>query len=316
MSGNAHFCEHRCDTSSLVDEGRIVQTATMRCRFCLNDFEMPAERCPHCAEPGIFPNVEATQEQKGMNELDLHWRAALADAATRGCDAIVQEFAAACTGSSKAVISRWIDEIERLARTDKQIYASYYQQRRAQLRQPDGDKWDALREAADQGLFGEHKEHLRFAALSLDGLGVLNYGDWSMILRTSMIERRASTFVENTAVFVDRKGIPASRVAEQARGYRSSWGDRAKLCVAKLAPAVTPATTAVDFPDLLLEQGPRGKSEDDRFVEVHVWGPLTIRTVEKVVVRSRDTRRTASKARLRALEESLQKVGARFEVRP
>jgi hypothetical protein len=288
----------------------------VRCRACSNEFEMPAERCPHCAEPGIFPNVEATQEQKDLDELDRRLQNALVHAGARGCGALVQDFAAACAGS-QAVISRWIDEIERLARTDKQVYASYYQQRRAQLRQPDGDRWDALREAADQGLFGEHKEHIRFAALSLDGLGVLNYGDWSMILRSPMIERRASTFDENTAVFVDRRGIPASKVAEQARGYRSSWADRAKVCVAKLAGAITSATKTADFAGLLLTQGPAGKSEDDRFVEVHVWGPLTIRTIEKMVLKkTRDTRRLASKARLRALEENLKRVGATLEVRP
>jgi hypothetical protein len=233
----------------------------------------------------------------------------------RGYDGIVRDLLTKAT-DSKAVIGRWIDEIERLARSDKQVYASYYQQRRAQIRQPDGAPWDALREPIDQALFGEQKEHIRFAALTLDGVGVLNYGNWSIVLRTSMIERRASVFEENTAVFAQRRRVPAAEVGAAVRGYRATWGDRAKLCVTKLARAITPDTTPLDFPGLLIKQGSPGQTEDDDFVEVHVWGPLTIRTVEKVILTSsRATRREACDVRLDALREHLEQMNVKLEVR-
>ncbi len=218
--------------------------------------------------------------------------------------------------SAKAVLARGIDEVERLARSDKQIYASYYQQRRAQLRQPDGAPWDALREPTDQALFGEQKEHIRFAALTLDGLGVLNYGEWSLVLRTAMIQRRASIFEENTVLFVRDRKVPAAEVIDHVRGYRAVWDDRAKVCVAKIAAAITSATTPAKFAGLLIDQGSSGKMDADRFVEVHVWGPLTIRTVETVILKkSRDTRRLASKARLKALAEQLKKLDVTLEER-
>jgi hypothetical protein len=277
---------------------------------------MPAERCPHCAEPGIFTNVWVTQQSEDLDALERRYQAALVAAVERGCDTVVRDLMAAAS-RSKAVIARWIDDVERLARGDKQVYATYYQQRRCQARQPDGDPWDALREPTDQALFGEQKEHIRFAALTLDGIGVLNYGDWSLVLRTPMIQRRASTFEDNTAVFMGERKVPLTDIIAAVRGYRASWDDRAKLCVAKLGGAVTPATTPAHFAGLLLMHGPPGKMATDRFVEVHIWGPLTIRTVERVILKkSGDSRRLAKKARIKAIEEQLAKVMVKLEVRP
>jgi hypothetical protein len=47
---------------------------------------------------------------------------------------------------------------------------------------------------------------------------------------------------------------------------------------------------------LLLEQG--GTSEDDEFVEVHIWGPMTVLTMEEVTVTEQNPhrRRTTFKA--------------------
>lgn len=288
----------------------------MECLACRNRFEMPAERCPHCAEPGIFPNVVAAEEPANCAALEKRFQEAIAAAVARGCDHLLRDFFAKLT-TSHAVIARWIGDVERLAQNDKQVYASYYQQRRAQLRQPDGDPWDALREPTDQALFGEHKEHIRFAALTLDGVGVLNYGDWSLVLRTPMIERRASTFEDNTAVLIQRRRIPLAEVNEHVRGFRATWADRGKLGAAKLGAKITPSTSSAEFPSLLMVQGPPGKMDADELIEVHIWGPLTIRTVEKITLtKSRDTRRTASKARLRAIREQLAKVDVELEVRP
>lgn len=179
---------------------------------------------------------------------------------------------------------------------------------------PDDDQWDALRRGTDEALFPGQKEKIRFAALTLDVVGVLNYGACQMTLRTPMIAHRASVFEENTAVFMEKNEIKLKDAPIAAIGYRAPWADRTKICVAKLADEITPATTPGMSPSVLVHQG--ATSADDRFVEVHVWGPMTMRSFEHVVfLRSKDRKRL-HKSDEKALNAQLAKLGAGFEVRP
>jgi hypothetical protein len=90
------------------------------------------------------------------------------------------------------------------------------------------------------------------------------------------------------------------------RGYRATWGERGKLCVAKLAERIDAATSPGAYSGLLLRPG--STSEDGDFVEVHVWGPMTIRTVERVIS-NKPTRHTSRKIKNRATEQRLTKFG-------
>src|SRR3954462_494609 len=107
----------------------------VQCRGCSKPFDMPAVCCPHCAEPATFPNVWAAQQQPNVDELERRFQGALADAKARGCDAIVLAFMAKLAGS-KAVIARRIHDIERLSYSDRECYATYYQQLNAEIRLP------------------------------------------------------------------------------------------------------------------------------------------------------------------------------------
>jgi hypothetical protein len=83
---------------------------------------------------------------------------------------------------------------------------------------------------------------------------------------------------------MDHKHILMSQAASLPEGYRSSWTNRGKLCIAKLADRLDSTTTANDHAALLMKQGKT--SADDEFVEIHVWGPMTIRSFEQVTLRS------------------------------
>jgi hypothetical protein len=288
----------------------------IQCPECRESFDMPVVRCPHCATPAPYPNVWAAQRQDNVAELDRRFQDALADASIRGCAPIVLAFMAK-VAASKAVIARRLHDVERLSYSDREGYATYYQQLNAEIRLPDADEWDQFRRSADEALFPGYKDDVRFAALTIDDRGVLNYGEWSIVLRSAMIQHRTSTFEENSLVFVKAHRIPIAEAEQALRGHRAAWDDRAKLGVAKLAAAITPATKEEDFAGLLIYQGPPGKTADDRFVEAHLFGPLTIRTAEKIVLtKSRDSRRLASKTRLRAIAKNLKAFGVELEVRP
>ena len=60
------------------------------------------------------------------------------------------------------------------------------------------------------------------------------------------------------------------------------------MCLAKLASKLTEKTSVAEFPRLLLTQGT--STARDEFVEVHIFGPLSMKTVSKAVLHSGRTR--------------------------
>jgi len=84
--------------------------------------------------------------------------------------------------------------------------------------------------------------------------------------------------------------------------------------VAKKASELQPNTDPAEFPTLLLQQG--ATSEDDDFIEVHIWGPMTRRTFERVVLEPSPNATRAEKVRLKALKATLDEAGVAVEVRP
>ncbi len=190
---------------------------------------------------------------------------------------------AAAVSAVEVVMNRYFGELDRLAWSDDQVYATYYQKVAAGLQIPGHDSWNRLREIADTILYGDrNKAQIRFAALSLDGIGVANYGDCSMILKKPMIEHRASLFEENSVVFMERHDVRGKLKFVVPVGFRCPWDQRVDLCLAKLTGELHPATAPAEFAGILLFQG--AHSGEDRFVEVHIWGSLTIRSFSRVVV--------------------------------
>ena len=255
--------------------------ASVPCPDCGNEIPQPAERCPHCGRPGIYWNVIAASDAAEQAALERRYQTAKSGAVARKADASLQDFEDAIA-ESKAVIARSEGEVLRLASSTRQLYGTYYQLIEAGLKLPEGSGWDRLRELADTMLFPGYKKDMRFAALTLDGVGLSNYGSCSIVLRDAMISHRASVFEENSALFMERRGIKISRNPNLPKGYRATWDERPKLCVAKLAEKVDSATSSDKYSGLLLKQG--ASSEDDEFIEVHIWGPMTVLTMERVVV--------------------------------
>ncbi len=287
-----------------------------------NDFHCPdcgqvlpesADRCPHCARPGHFPNVRAAEqpEEKAALQKRLEKARRHADAAgTRPLLDVLERRA----GASQAVLCKHVSEVQRLASSEKQGIATYYQSIEAEARLPDGDEWDLLRRQADAALFPGYEKHIRFAALSLDRTGVRNYGACSMTLRADYIAHRSTVFEENSAVFV--KSIRVDRLRKALVGQRAPWKERGKLAAAKLGAGsqLGPHTKEADLPGILLRQG--ATSADDDFIEVHVHGPMTIRTVEHVEIRPRPGDRRLAKPDLDALGDALARFGVKLEVIP
>jgi hypothetical protein len=254
----------------------------LTCGYCSNTFPLSCDRCPHCGEPGIFSNVRAAEEKAEQQALLKRYDKAIKEALARGADSVVNAFEVEITAKAVAVIARSANEVQRLATSDNEVYATFYQLTEARVKVPKGEKWDALRAVADSALFPNYKEHIRFAVLCFSGTGLSNYGECSLVLRTVMIERRASVFEENSVMFMAHKNIRMGKADNLPKGYRAVWDERGRLCVAKLANKIQASTQVSEYEDILMTQG--ATSEDDDFVEVHIWGPMTARTIAEAKI--------------------------------
>lgn len=251
------------------------------CTFCHNHFPASATLCPHCARPALYPNVFAAEDDIEREALDRRYQAARQATKERGADRPVELFESAIA-RSKAVIARPYGEVLRLATSTRELYVTYYQLIGGEMRLLEGSVWDKLRQQADIEFFLGYSKDLRFAALSLDGVGLSNYGACSMVLRDDMISHRASVFEGNSALFVEHLEIKLSRKTDVPKGYRAPWDDRIKLCTAKLGCKIDSYTDSDKYSELLIKQG--CDTENDEFIEVQIWGPMTVLTIEQVIV--------------------------------
>jgi hypothetical protein len=285
-----------------------------KCGECGEDFPSSQHRCPHCGRPSLFPNVYDAERESERQALEDRYQQALVLADQAGARSEVDRFEDAVRRNSKAVLCLDLTVVQQRAKSNREPFATYYQLVRSGARLPSGEKWDVLRHVAEEALFPGYKDEIHFAALALNGIGVTNYGNCSLTLREDRTAHRATVFEANNVVFtVYEQQTKIADAIDLPPGFRATWKQREKLCVAKLAARIGRGTHADSFPGILLEPGE--STDDDDFLEVHICGPMTIRTVERVVViRKRIRNRLRpTMAAIRDLQETLEPFGIPVE---
>jgi len=182
-------------------------TGVESCEFCGFEVTSYLDRCPHCARPSRFPNVIQASKAEEKDALAVRYKAAQNEAKTRGVESLVQQFKEAVAQHSQAIIAKDLEVIKRLADSEKELYATFYSLVEAGIRIPNDTRWDKYRGIVDEALFPYYKKHIRFAALSLDDKGLINWGECSLVLRDDMIAHRATVFEENSILFVGKHHI-------------------------------------------------------------------------------------------------------------
>jgi hypothetical protein len=250
-----------------------------KCGHCQLEFPTALPECPHCGLPRLFPNVAAARDEQP--DLDARYKESIRAARQTGSEAQLRKFET-WAARSAVVINRTLPFVAELADATG-IFGTFYKKRDSGMLIPQGSKWEGLRAAADEFLFGQNKAEIRFGALSGDGAGLPNYGECTMTLADRFVSHRTSFFETNTARFFERGGMfQAGALAMAPRGMRALWEDRDKLATAKLAPQITPTTTDAEFPRILLSPG--STSDDDEYIEAHIYGPLTIHSFASVTL--------------------------------
>jgi hypothetical protein len=183
------------------------------------------------------------------------------------------------------------------------VIETYHDLERLRIRteRPKGHDWQKLRPQAEIELLGsaQHLDKLHYAVLTLDGIGAVSYGDCTVQLRDEMIRHRASCFEVNSGlIFAKRRSFSGC--------LRSLWDERSRLCVAKHARDLDKSTHPENFASVLLSQGTT--KEQDEFIEVHVFGPMTAHTFQSVSIRQSGLSRI-EKTLWKAVKEKLAKAG-------
>jgi hypothetical protein len=246
--------------------------------------------------------------------LDQRYLAAQSSAENRNCIVQFREFED-LVRTSKAVFACSLRKLEPIIASDRDLYATYHDLRRLRFGLPSsppaGPDWDIIRPVAETALFGEEpKRHIHYAALSLTDAGLPGYGECAVVLREDRIADRTSVFEENSLVFMQKHRILVWDTDKLPRGFRATWPDRHRLAAAKLGARIDSAKTAADFQEILLKSRP--DKIDDEFVEVHVFGPMTLKTFAKVTVTRKG--RTPSQTRLNVLRDRLERDSVPLEV--
>jgi len=283
-----------------------------RCPECSFEFALSESRCIHCGRPSYFPNVEAASTPEELAALGARYDSVKDLCVTRGTTTQLESLERVAKGT-RAVIARQFREVERLAGNEREIYATYYQLIEGGTRQSDTNRWDPLRRVADAAFFPGYEEQIRFASLCLEPAGLRNYGEAHFALREAMIAHRTSVLEENSVTFLKHHDVRMADADQLPAGYRAPWTDRHRLVAAKLGAMLTPTMREADFASLLLRPG--SSTADDDFVEVHLCGPLTIRTIEHVVLFPSQEKIKRSKNQERLLKEKLERYGVGMEVR-
>ena len=139
------------------------------------------------------------------------------------------------------------------------------------------------------------------------------------MLRENMIAHRSSLFEENSLIFMKKRGITIWESDQIPCSYRSTWDERAQLCVSKLVRRLESHSNTTDFSDVLMQEG--NQRIDDDFIEVHMFGPMTVKTFAKVTLKAasapigsskRNRKRRGNTAR-KALRDWLRKANVEFE---
>ncbi len=255
-----------------------IAPRTRRCDDCGNDMPMARTHCPHCGRPQYFPNVDLAKAPDEKAKLQARYGATLTDAEQRGCIDNVTGFVSTCAGAA-AVFACPLTRLHREVASETEIFETYYDLERLRLRtsRPDSLDWARLRPQAEIELLGshDHLDKIHYACLSIDGSGLSSYGDCTVRLSEPMIAHRASCFQGNTAVLYHGQ-------QDFSTLLRCEWTDRALICGAAFGNQIDCSTRENSYPEILVKPG--ATPEQDQFIEVHVFGPMTARTFDSVLV--------------------------------
>lgn len=274
----------------------------LKCTNCGSEIPDTEEKCLTCWFNAGPPNVRAAEMEEETQALEERYQKAFDVAAANGYLSLLEKFDATVKQTS-AVINGDLDFIDFFIRSEKNLYSNYERAVAGQLRKPAAQDFDRERRAVGAIIFGAYAREIRYAALSLNGSGPQSYGPYAINLREVAVKSRATVLENNSYDFIRKHNImPGDKLP---LGYITSWDNRHKLAVAKLAGQIKPSTTEADFSQLLLSSV--GQRATDEFIEVHIYGAFDLNAIESI--KGSSTVSSKERETLRRVKRHLQNAG-------
>jgi hypothetical protein len=246
----------------------------MNCGNCGKPIDFHRTTCLACGHFLGYPNVRKAEAMQA--DLDRNCTAAVADADARGVRPLLDGLAT-LLASSSAVVAMPVNVLR--AMTLGAAYRSYHRALADDLRGAAEEIYHRHRGVVDEAVHPGYSADITNAAISVDGRGLNNYGEITLRIGDVFIADRATVLRENAFAFYERYDL-GRRDAQEVPGWRCVWQRRADLGVAHLTPYLTSATPVTSLPSLVLQSG-TGR-DNDRFMEVHIFGMVPLAAVEDV----------------------------------
>lgn len=256
---------------------------TARCPLCGVEAPSFSRSCEACGTDLGFPNVRLASNQQP--ELDERYLAALDAARLCGAYDRVLEFATAVK-RAQFVLSRSVSGLVHLLREPSATLARYANVVSATGAVSQEGALHRLRKFAEAAMFGFYGDKLLYGVLSLDGQGLREFGPASAVIDEKYISHR-STVTESDSVRMVASRFTTGVVPP---GVISTWGEKHKLAVTKLANNIGPTTDADDFARLIR----RGSNSDEgfgEFMEVQIYGSISSRAIKHITLCESDLNR-------------------------
>ena len=249
----------------------------LKCRICNSEIPDTVEKCFTCGFYAGLPNVRVAERAEEIQALDERYQKAFDIAKVHGYLSLLEKFDESLKQTS-AVINSDLDSLYFFIRSSRSLYSNYERGVKGQIRKPAARDDARKRLGVGAILFGDYADEITYAALSLDGSGPHSYGPYAMKLKDIAVTNRATLLENNSYDFVPKHNLKPGN--KPPPGYITSWNNRNKLAVAKLAERITPDTKETDFARLLLFS--EGNRATDEFVEVHIYGTFDSKAVESI----------------------------------
>jgi hypothetical protein len=260
-----------------------------KCPDCKLEYPTDAERCITCGRPAPskgFPNVLLAEKPNEKKELKRLYDDAIADSTRAGAITKLREFERRVQSEARLITACRFKKFFDIGDQEGGIFPTFQQLYHAELAFAGDDPNNNVRLIAEEATLPGCSRRTHYAVMAIDEVGLMHYGNYSLIWKLDMVAHRTSLFIANCLTWRQENGMALGSAAPV--GNRARWKDRHVLAVIKCASQITSRTKPSSFPRMLVRNRSK-KDPYDVFIEGHIWGPLTRMSLLKVICTSPET---------------------------
>lgn len=259
----------------------------IHCGKCKQENKVNSLTCKKCGD-SFFTNVNLANIPSETVALEGRYNKAKSSSSAK---AKLNKFESLIQNNSHAVINLHFKHLKVIV-LDDDSYKNYHILVEENKREIADLIDDLNRSKVESFLFGNIlARKIVYAALSIDETGLKSYGDIEAIIDNEAIESRASLLEENSFTFVITDNRKITDVLP--KGFKSNWTERHKLAVAKHYEDIKNDTDENQFSEILLNSN--GIRESEKFIEIHIFGDITLDAFKKIKVPKSSLKSKSSK---------------------